>query len=62
MSMPSYPPPCPCPCGPSGDAFNNTFVVNAPSGGNSGIDTRRIVTMLADQLESEMRRRMARSN
>ena len=39
--------------------FNNTFVIQGGSG-NSGIDTRRVVTMLADQLEGEMRRRMAR--
>ena len=41
--------------------FNNTFVIQGGSGGG-GIDTRRVVTQLADQLESEMRRRMARSN
>ena len=41
--------------------FSNTFVIQGGSGGG-GIDTRRVVTQLADQLESEMRRRMARSN
>jgi hypothetical protein len=47
--------------GPRTMNFNNTFVVQG-GGGNQGMDTRRVVNMLADQLESEMRRRMARSN
>jgi Transglycosylase SLT domain len=43
--------------------FNNTFNINGGGGGSgNGIDVRRTVTMLADQLEGEMRQRLARSN
>jgi hypothetical protein len=41
--------------------FNNHFQIDA-SGGGAGIDVRRTVTMLADQLEQEMNRRMAKRN
>lgn len=41
--------------------FNNTFVIQG-GGGNSGIDSRRLVVQIADQLEAEMRSRTARSN
>lgn len=44
--------------------FNNNFTISG--GGNGagagGIDVRRTVTMIADQLEGEMTRRMARVN
>lgn len=44
-----------------GPVFHNTFQING--GGNGGsIDTKRTANMLADQLEEEMKRRMARRN
>jgi hypothetical protein len=43
--------------------FNNTFQINGGQGsGAGGIDVRRTVTMLANQLEDEMQRRLARTN
>jgi Lysozyme like domain len=43
--------------------FNNTFQINGGQGsGAGGIDVRRTVTMIANQLEDEMQRRMARTN
>jgi hypothetical protein len=42
--------------------FNNTFTIQGGSGGNGGIDMRRTVQVLADQLQDEMKRRMARAN
>ncbi len=47
--------------------FNNSFVIQGGAGGgnsapNSGIDVRRTVTLIADQLEQEMQKRVARSN
>lgn len=43
--------------------FNNTFVLGgAGSGPNGGIDVRRTVTLVADRLEDEMNKRLARSN
>lgn len=41
--------------------FHNTFVIQG-GGGNGGIDTRRVVSQIADQLEAEMNRRQARAN
>jgi hypothetical protein len=41
--------------------YHNTFVIQGGSG-NSGIDTRRVVNQIADQLESEMTRRQVRTN
>jgi hypothetical protein len=48
-----------------GVQFNNSFVINGTGGGNGGgggIDIRRTVSMIADHLEDEMKRRMARTN
>ena len=42
--------------------FNNTFQITGGNGANGGIDVRRTVTQIADQLEAEMRRRLARYN
>jgi hypothetical protein len=42
--------------------FHNNFTIEGGGGANGGIDIRRTVTMLADQLETEMNRRMARRN
>lgn len=43
--------------------FNNNFTIQGGGGGSSGgIDVRRTVQVLADQLEGEMKRRMARTN
>jgi lysozyme-like protein len=47
--------------GGGGVVFNNTFVING-GGGSNGIDARRTATVLADHLEDEMKRRMARRN
>lgn len=41
--------------------FNNTFKIDSGSGGG-GIDVRRTVNLVADQLENEMRQRMAGNN
>jgi Lysozyme like domain len=41
--------------------FNNTFVING-GGQGGGIDARRTATVLADHLEDEMKKRMARRN
>lgn len=41
--------------------FHNTFNIGE-GGGGGGIDVRRTVTMIADHLEDEMNRRMARRN
>jgi hypothetical protein len=41
--------------------FNNTFQING-QGANGGIDVRRTAQLLSDELESQMRQRMARSN
>jgi hypothetical protein len=50
--------------GGGGVNFNNTFQISAGSGGagSGGLDVRRTVTMIADELENEMKRRMARVN
>ena len=43
--------------------FNNTFVIGGGGGGGSGgVDMRRAVSAVADHLEEEMRRRLARQN
>jgi hypothetical protein len=42
--------------------FNNTFMIGNGGGGNGGIDVRRTVTLVADRLEDEMNKRMARTN
>ena len=43
--------------------FNNNFTISGGGGGQGGgIDVRRTVTMLAEQLEGEMRKRLARQN
>lgn len=43
--------------------FNNTFQIGGGSmGGGSGLDMRRMVTVMADHLEGEMKQRVARSN
>jgi hypothetical protein len=46
--------------------FNNTFVIQggggSTNGPSQGIDVNRTVTMIADKLEQEMQRRVARSN
>ena len=41
--------------------FNNNFTIQGGGGGN-GIDMRRTVQVLADQLEGEMKRGVARTN
>jgi hypothetical protein len=41
--------------------FNNTFQISG-SGSGGGIDVRRTATLLADQLEAQMRQRTARTN
>jgi hypothetical protein len=41
--------------------FNNTFKIEGGSG-QGGIDVRRTATLLADQLEQQMKTRMARTN
>ena len=45
-----------------GIQFHNTFQISGNGGGGGGIDVRRTVTMIADHLEEEMKRRMSRSN
>jgi hypothetical protein len=48
----------------AGISFNNTFNLSVPSyggGSNGGIDVRRTVNLLADHLEGEMKRRLART-
>ena len=50
--------------GGAGVNFNNVFNLSVPTyggGSNGGIDVRRTVTLIADQLETEMDRRMKRS-
>lgn len=42
--------------------FYNNFSIDGGGAGGGGIDVRRTVTMLADQLETEMNRRMAKRN
>ena len=42
--------------------FHNSFNIQGGTGGNGSVDMRRTVQILADQLEGEMNRRMARSN
>ena len=42
--------------------FNNTFNINGGGGQGGGIDVRRTVAMLAEQLEGEMKKRLARTN
>jgi len=42
--------------------FQNHFQIDAGGAGGGGIDVRRTATLLADQLEQEMNRRMARRN
>ena len=42
--------------------FHNNFNIQGGGGGSGGIDVRRTVQVLADQLEDEMKRRMARTN
>jgi hypothetical protein len=48
----------------AGISFNNTFHLSVPSyggGSNGGIDIRRTVNLLADHLEGEMKKRLART-
>ena len=52
----------PAPSGPPAVIFHNNFTIQGGSGTNGGIDMRRTVTILADQLEEELKRRVARSN
>ena len=44
--------------------FNNTFNIQGGGGsaGDSGIDLRRTVTMIADHLENEMNNRLLRAS
>jgi hypothetical protein len=44
--------------------FHNQFVINATGGPptSGGIDVRRVVAQMADQLEAEMKKRAVRSN
>jgi Lysozyme like domain len=42
--------------------FNNNFVIQGGAGPNMGIDARRVAALLANHLEEEMRKRMARMN
>jgi hypothetical protein len=44
--------------------FHNSFVINGggSGAGGGGVDIRRTVSMIADQLEDEMKRRLARTN
>jgi hypothetical protein len=42
--------------------FQNSFQIQTTPSGNGGIDVNRTVQVLADKLETEMRRRMARTN
>ena len=42
--------------------FNNTFNISGGGGQGGGVDVRRTVTMMAEQLEGEMRKRLARTN
>lgn len=42
--------------------FYNTFHLDGGGGGGGGIDVRRTVTRVADLLEDEMNKRLARSN
>jgi hypothetical protein len=48
----------------NGPTFHNTFVIQSSGNGgnNGGIDVRRVGSQLADQLETQMRQRLARSN
>ena len=52
--------------GPDGGVmFHNTFVINAGGGGDprgGGIDVRRTVSVIADHLETEMKKRVSRRN
>ena len=41
--------------------FHNNITIQG-GGGGDGVDMRRTVQVLADQLEGEMQRRMARTN
>jgi hypothetical protein len=53
------------PVGSSGGmVFHNQFVINAAGGppSSNGIDVRRVVAQMADQLEDQMKKRMVRSN
>ena len=48
----------------AGISFNNTFNLSVPGyggGSNGGIDVRRTVNLLADHLEGEMKKRLART-
>jgi hypothetical protein len=47
-----------------GVQFHNTFQISGGGNGSGagGIDVRRTVTMIADELESEMKRRLTRTN
>ena len=47
--------------GGGGMIFNNNFVING-GGGGGGFDARRTAMVLADHLEDEMQKRMARRN
>jgi hypothetical protein len=42
--------------------FYNNFTIDGGGAGGGGLDVRRTATLLADQLEQEMNRRMARRN
>ena len=52
--------------GPTTNAtFNNSFIIQGGSGGvqgQGGVDVRRTVTLIADHLEDEMNKRLARRN
>jgi hypothetical protein len=43
-------------------SFYNTFKIEGGTGGGGGIDVRRTTSLIADQLEAEMKQRMARNN
>ena len=42
--------------------FNNTFKIDGGGAGGGGIDVKRTVSLMADQLEQQMKQRMARNN
>ena len=60
----NYSMPMPVARGGDGPVFHNTFVIQTNGGGNTGggIDVRRTASQLADQLETQMRQRLARTN
>jgi len=42
--------------------FNNTFKIDGGGAGGGGLDVRRAASLMADQLETQMKQRMARNN